>query len=402
MYLRMHIDYVKFGPSRNRVHLRPELNTPQKCGQAGETTATQQIEKFLDSMNLKNATHIRHALSRRFCLSRIHLQAWIGTRHSIRWLWSLLEWVALCCSAYQTHTIRSPHAATLCNTLQHTHYTPGSVVFENTTLLQHAATLCNTLQHTTANYSTLQHAATRCNTYTRHLDQSFLKTPRHCNTLQHNATHYNTHTRQLNPSNLKTPCACNMLQHAATRCNTLQHAATRCNTRHLNSSFFKTRFWHLNPSYSKTPCHCDTLRHAATHCNMLQNTATRCNTHTHGTLIRRFWRHHVLSTSLPTTSAPHTWWTVLKSQLYSHCIRTQWRRVIKCLKLQVIFRKRATVYRALSQKMTCRDKVSYDSMPLCSTFFSNLFVYLVHLHWYRYNLLHLECHFFNFESQSII
>ena len=80
--------------------------------------------------------------------------------------------------------------------------------------LQHAATCCNTLQHT-ATYSwhsrrgvscrlgaatktnatvgcTLQHAATRCNT------------------LQHAATR------------------CNTLQHAATRCNTLQHAATRC------------------------------------------------------------------------------------------------------------------------------------------------------------------------------
>jgi len=46
---------------------------------------------------------------------------------------------------------------------------------------------------------------------------------------------------------------------------------------------------------------------------------------------------------------------------------TGWRRVIGCLKLQVIFRKRATMYRALSRKMTYRDKASYDSTPPCSS-----------------------------------
>jgi len=46
-------------------------------------------------------------------------------------------------------------------------------------------------------------------------------------------------------------------------------------------------------------------------------------------------------------------------------LRTEWRRPIGCLKLQVIFRKRATKYRALLQKMTCKDKASYDSTPPC-------------------------------------
>jgi len=45
--------------------------------------------------------------------------------------------------------------------------------------------------------------------------------------------------------------------------------------------------------------------------------------------------------------------------------RTGWRRRIGCLKLQVIFRKRATIYRALLQKMTYEDKASYESSPLC-------------------------------------
>jgi len=43
-----------------------------------------------------------------------------------------------------------------------------------------------------------------------------------------------------------------------------------------------------------------------------------------------------------------------------------WRRPSGCLKLQVIFRKRATNYRALLRKMTCEDQASYDSTPLCS------------------------------------
>jgi len=46
--------------------------------------------------------------------------------------------------------------------------------------------------------------------------------------------------------------------------------------------------------------------------------------------------------------------------------RTGWRRLIGCLKLQFIFRKRATNYRALLRKMTYKDKASYDSMPPCS------------------------------------
>jgi len=45
---------------------------------------------------------------------------------------------------------------------------------------------------------------------------------------------------------------------------------------------------------------------------------------------------------------------------------TGWRRHIRCLKLQVIFRKRATDYRALLREMTCKDKTSYGSSPPCT------------------------------------
>jgi len=45
--------------------------------------------------------------------------------------------------------------------------------------------------------------------------------------------------------------------------------------------------------------------------------------------------------------------------------RTGWRRLIGCFKLQVIFCKRATNYRALLRKMTYEYKASYVSSPPC-------------------------------------
>ena len=48
------------------------------------------------------------------------------------------------------------------------------------------------------------------------------------------------------------------------------------------------------------------------------------------------------------------------------CLSTGLRRLIGCLKLQVIFRKRVTNYRAVLQKITSRNKASYDSTPPCT------------------------------------
>jgi len=45
---------------------------------------------------------------------------------------------------------------------------------------------------------------------------------------------------------------------------------------------------------------------------------------------------------------------------------TGWRRFIGYLKLQVVMRKRASNYRALLRKMTCKDKAYYESLPPCS------------------------------------
>jgi len=53
-------------------------------------------------------------------------------------------------------------------------------------------------------------------------------------------------------------------------------------------------------------------------------------------------------------------------QVYLVVFSIGWRRPIGCFNLQVIFRKRATKYRALLQKMTSKEKASYDSTPLCT------------------------------------
>ena len=45
---------------------------------------------------------------------------------------------------------------------------------------------------------------------------------------------------------------------------------------------------------------------------------------------------------------------------------TGWPRPIGGLKLQVIFRKRATNHRALLREMACKDKASYGSSPPCN------------------------------------
>ena len=53
---------------------------------------------------------------------------------------------------------------------------------------------------------------------------------------------------------------------------------------------------------------------------------------------------------------------------------TEWRRLIGCLKLQVIFRKRATNSRALLRKMTYEDKASCDSTPPCMCYMYMIYV----------------------------
>jgi len=62
----------------------------------------------------------------------------------------------------------------------------------------------------------------------------------------------------------------------------------------------------------------------------------------------------------PIEGRTQTGTTGVPSPLYS----TGWRRLMGCLKLQVIC-KRATNYRAFLRKMTYEDKASYGSSPPC-------------------------------------
>ena len=47
-------------------------------------------------------------------------------------------------------------------------------------------------------------------------------------------------------------------------------------------------------------------------------------------------------------------------------VYTGWCRVKRCLKLQVIYRKRATNHGALLWNMIYKDKAFYDSTPPCT------------------------------------
>ena len=71
---------------------------------------------------------------------------------------------------------------------------------------------------------------------------------------------------------------------------------------------------------------------------------------------------------------------------------TGWQRPIGCLKLQVIFRKRATDYRALLRKMTCKHKASYGSSPPCITSSSIAISYGKHSHELAFEEYHQQLH----------
>ena len=121
---------------------------------------------------------------------------------------------------------------------------------------------------------------------------------------------------------------------------TLQHTVTRCSTVYSVWLHRVYRFLHT--------C---TLQHAATHCNALYSVCQH-----------RVYRYSYFNTLLHT--ATHC--NARQHIVFSLFTRgTGWRRPIGCLKLQVIFRKRATNDRALLRKMTCKDKASYESSPPC-------------------------------------
>ena len=70
--------------------------------------------------------------------------------------------------------------------------------------------------------------------------------------------------------------------------------------------------------------------------------------------------------------------------LLLHSQGTGFRRLIGCLKLQVIFRKRATNYRALLRKIPCEDKTSYGSSPPCTVLINHHAHTHTHTHTHTY------------------
>ena len=54
--------------------------------------------------------------------------------------------------------------------------------------------------------------------------------------------------------------------------------------------------------------------------------------------------------------------------------------------MQVIFRKRATNYRAILRKMTCEDMASYGSLPLCIRPTHSLSPFFIHTHSHTHTL----------------
>jgi len=125
-----------------------------------------------------------------------------------------------------------------------------------------------------------------------------------------------------------TLCCTAILQHSvATHCNTLQHIVPH------------------SAQYNTTP-YCSTVQHSVTQYtalppgNTVQHSATQYNT------------------------AQHSTFTAIYCNIMQHS--TGWRRLIGSPKLQIIFHKRVTKYTSLLQKMTYKDKGSYESSPHCT------------------------------------
>ena len=115
-------------------------------------------------------------------------------------------------------------------------------------------------------------------------------------------------------------------------------------------------------------CFCSVLRCVAVCCSVLQRVAACCSVLQ--CIIVGFRKELLsprsgISQSVCVCVPLSLWWHFSKVSptVNLHSKGTWWRRPIGCLKLQVIFRKRATKYRALLQKKTCKDKAPCGSSP---------------------------------------
>jgi len=107
----------------------------------------------------------------------------------------------------------------------------------------------------------------------------------------------------------------------------------------------------------------DTLTCIYIHTYIHTDTHAHTHTHTYIYICLRVYVRVWVCVGLYELSALNT----------NHKVSLGWRRLVGCLKLRVIFSKRATNYRALLRKMIYEDKASYDSTPPCMSYLQGLY-----------------------------
>jgi len=172
------------------------------------------------------------------------------------------------------------------------------------------------------------------------------------NTLQHVATHVVRGRSELLRNTHKTA---KETHKRAKKTHKRAQATHYCTLVVARCSIFYGRKNDSNWYPQTTETYCNTLQYIATHCTTPQHTTT------HNNALKRISEPDILR---------HLQHTATLYNTLHHT--TGWRRLIDCLKLQVIFRKRATNYMALLQKMTYEDKASYDSTPPCTSHHNTL------------------------------
>jgi len=166
---------------------------------------------------------------------------------------------------------------------------------------------------------------------------------------------------------------------------------------------FYTRARHVAgwPSckYTHTCISQHTYRAVYTHTHLYKSVCIYMYTHTFKYMYMNICIHTRTRARnpLPDDWAVHTHTHLYKSvyiYIYTHTytckyanICTGWRRLIGSPKLEIIFHKRATKYRSLLQKMTYKDKGSYESSPPC--IHTEL---CVHIHVYKSACMYIYIH----------
>ena len=144
------------------------------------------------------------------------------------------------------------------------------------------------------------------------------------------------------------------------------------------SSLVQTRDSYIRVTWMSHVTHLS--EHFHTHEWMIFHIWTGISFHTHQWVVSQVWMSQVTN-----VISSRTWsksagglMHALRMQIHInicmilliHTQDTGWRILIAYLKLQVIFRQRATNSRALLRKMTYEDKASYESTPPCRSVWS--------------------------------